>query len=105
MKPNPRIQLLQQTSRRLRQLSQSVDGRFQSNAERDREAAAKRKVGTVGVVGGLGLYGVGKAAASKIGSIDAEGIGRIRARMKKFPMPGRRLLSGGALAQALKKMR
>lgn len=106
MKQDSHIDHLRSVTARLRQLSsRSASGRFQPEAERQREATERRRSAAAGIVGGAGAYAAGKSAANKITSIGPDGIRAAREAIKKVPLRGPRILTGGALAAALKKFK
>ncbi|MGE9293571.1 MAG: hypothetical protein ACQKBW_08160 [Puniceicoccales bacterium] len=102
---NHNIIRLQRLNLRLRQLSRTAGGQYQSQAETEREQREKRKYGAAGLLVGAGAIAAGKAAASKIGSLNPDGLKRVGDLLKKMPLRGNRVLSGGALASALRNLR
>lgn len=91
---------------RLHQLAaRSADGKFQTAAERQRERRVQSGTAAAAVAGtGAAVYG-GKAAAAKVAAIGPDAIRRVRDTVKKLPLPGRRILTGGALISALKNLK
>ena len=104
MKPNNTTEL-RRIRLRLKRLRRSVDGRHQTRAERDREEGEKRKAGTAGVGAGAGAYVMSRPGASKIKTLTPKGIEKIAKTVKNVPLRGSRILTGGALAEALRNMR
>lgn len=102
---NRQFQLARLRLKRLHQLARNAGGQFQSEAERLREEREQRKYGAAGLVAGAGAYAGAKVAASKIGSLNPDGIRKIGDLLKRLPLRGGRILSGGALASALKNLR
>lgn len=105
MNSDSEINELRRLRLRLRQLSRSANGRYQSKEERQREDAEKAKIGVAGIAGGAAIYGARNSAAARIGSLGPEGIRKVGDQLKKFPVRGSRILTGGALAEALKRIK
>lgn len=101
---------LRQLNRRLHALNRDATGRYQTTAEIEREEREQRRSGITGAAGGAVLAGGAYAAArsvasSKIGSIGPDGIRKVGDLLKRLPLRGGRILSGGALGAALKNLR
>lgn len=79
-----------------------------NSREKDDDPAKHGRVAAGSLAGGLagaaGLTVAGRTAAPKIGSLGSSGIKRVADQLAKFPLRGGRVLSGGALAEALKKI-
>lgn len=102
MKQNSKLQKIRRMNSRLRQLSRASNDQQQ---QEEIDASERRKRVAGGLAGVAGLTVASRKAAPKIGSLGSSGMKRVADQLAKFPLRGGRILSGGALAQALKKIR
>lgn len=105
-----KLKHLRQLRRRLREIRELADGRdvsgrYLTTAERRKREEEEHRAaigGAAGVAAAGGAYAAGRAAVS---SLKPNGAKAVKETIKKLPLRARRILSGGALASALRNLR